>query len=170
MWVLNKSKTLEFPKCVVSLVTIIKGISKPKLFHKQHEFVFEEGAFLSPCAVTHVAVASVVSVCTCIIQACASVINRNNSSPVFHVLSITWHPPAVHVTIVEELRVVALVLYKLLTGSPVEPCQPPCSWWSKNRSLCHQTLAATSRLHFHDLQLSPQHRPCQSCYNRLWKV
>ena len=121
MWVLNESKTLELSKCVVSLVTIIIGISKPQLFHWQLGFVFEEAAILSPCGVIGVTVASAVNVCTCIIQAaCAFVINRINSSPVLHLLSITWHPPAVHVTIGEELRVVALVLYKLLT----------VSWWS----------------------------------------
>ena len=121
MWVLNESKTLELSKCVVSLVTIIIGISKPQLFHWQLELVFEEAAVLSQCVVILVAVASEVNVCTCIIQAaCAFIINRINSSPVLHLFSITWHPPAVHVTIEEEHWVVALLLYKLLT----------VSWWS----------------------------------------
>ena len=56
-----------------------------------------------------------------------------------------------------------------LSVSPVEPYQPPCTWWSVNMSL-FETLAPTSCLHCHDWQLSLQHRPCQSCYNRLWKV
>ena len=115
-----KSITFQFSKCVICffIYTIISnaGISKSQLCHWKLRVVSEKTAILSPCVVILIAVTVLIRVCGCVVQAARTFVwIRIDSSPVKHFLAVECHPPAVCFTIAEECRVIALVLYKLLT-------------------------------------------------------
>ena len=117
--VLDESITPQFSKRVISFFVLTSentGISKPQLRHGKLGFVCDQTAVLPPIPIVRIAVAAEVYVCACVVQsACTFEWNRVGSTPVGHIFSVTWHPPATHFPIVKECWMIAAVLNKLLT-------------------------------------------------------
>ena len=92
---LTRSITLQFSQCVVTFLAATASISKPELFHWKMWFVSEETAVFTPNIVILITVTTISGVCTWIgHSACAHTTGRWCSTPVPHLIWITWHPPS----------------------------------------------------------------------------
>ena len=119
LWVISRwsccTVTHKLSQGVVAFLGQFISITKPELYYWKFCLVGEETAVFTPYIIILITVTGAFRVCTRVVHpACALTTARWCSTPVRHLIGITWHPPSIS-AIPEHLRFITAILYKLLT-------------------------------------------------------